>query len=43
MIKIMHIKLKNTNQDKYNKDSNDEQNDIDDFSVHTTIVSYIGT
>lgn len=42
MIKIMHIKIKNTNQDKYNKDLNDEQNGDDVSFIHTEIVCYIG-
>lgn len=42
MIKIMHIKIKNTNQNKYNKDLNDEQNGDDVSFIHTEIVCYIG-
>lgn len=39
----MHIKLKNINQEKYNQDSNDEQNGVDVSFIYTTITSYIGT
>lgn len=43
MIKIIHIKLENTNQNKYDKYSNDEEKGIDASFIHTTIEGYIET
>lgn len=37
----MHIKLMNTNQEKYNNDSNDEQDGVNALFIHTIIISYI--